>query len=249
MEKTKVAIETTHGSCETHVFRPSGPGPFPGVILYMDGPGIRPGLFAMADRLRTNGYFVLLPDLFYRLGGSDLGQAERLFSDPAFRKDWITKYLPSASIANVRSDTVAFLDYLASHPDVSQNGVGTTGYCMGGGHSLTAAANHPDRIVAAASYHGGGLATDSPDSPHRFVASIRAKVYIAAADEDPLFPDDMRDRLLAALDAGGVDYTFETYAGERHGFAPPDTPVHTANAEARHWKSLLDLFAATLSPR
>jgi len=249
MPKTTVELETRDGRCEAHLFRPEGIGPFPGVILYMDGPGIRPGLFAMGERLAANGYFVLLPDLFYRLGGSNLGQTERLFSDPGFRKDWIAKYLPSASIANVRSDTPYFLDFLATHPDVQQPKVGTTGYCMGGGHSLTAAANHPDRVVAAASYHGGGLASDSPDSPHRFVASIRAKVYIAAADADPLFPDDMRERLLAALDAAKVDYAFETYVGERHGFAPPDTPVHTANADARHWASLLGLFDATLKPR
>lgn len=246
MTKTTVEIEAAAGPCEAHVFRPAGEGPFPAVLFYMDGPGIRPGLFEMGQRLAANGYFVLMPDLFYRLGGSNLGQAQRLFSEPEFRKSWITKYLPSASIANVRADTPSFLAYLAAQEDVLQPKVGVTGYCMGGGHALTSAANHPDRVVAAASYHGGSLATDSPDSPHRFVDAIRAKVYIAAADADPLFPEPMRDELLAALDAAKVDYVFETYAGERHGFAPPDTPVHTANADARHWASLLALLDRTL---
>jgi len=249
MTKSTVTIATKDGHCEAHVFRPDGEGPFPAVLFYMDGPGIRPGLFEMGERLASEGYFVLMPDLFYRLGGSNLGQTQRLFTEPEFRKSWITKYLPSASIANIRSDTPAFLAFLAGREDVLQPKVGVTGYCMGGGHALTAAANHPDRVVAAASYHGGSLATESPDSPHGHVGTIRAEVYIAAADEDPLFPDAMRDRLLAALDAANVDYVFETYAGERHGFAPPDTPVHTENAGTRHWTSLLALFDRTLRPR
>ena len=243
-----IELETRDGRCPTHVFRPDGKGPWPAVIVYMDGPGLRAGLFEMAETLAKHGYFTILPDLFYRLGGSHPELAQRLFTEPDFRREWIAKYLPCATLANVRSDTDAFLDYLAKEPDVRQPKVGTTGYCMGGGHSLTAAAWHPDRIVAAASYHGGSLATDAPDSPHLLAPRIKARVYIAAADQDPLFPDDMKQRLSDALVAAGVDHVLETYEGERHGFAPPDTPVHTKAAGERHWKTLLALFDATLKP-
>lgn len=247
MAKYEIAIETRDGRCPAHVYEPDGEGPWPAVIMYMDGPGLRPALFEMAARLASHGYVVLLPDLFYRLGGSEPDDVPRLFVDPAFRKAWMAKYLPCASLANVRADSEALLAYLATHPRVKQPHVGAVGYCMGGGHAITAAGHHPDRVVAVASYHGGSLATDAPDSPHLLSPSIAARLYIAAADEDPLFPDAMKARLEAALDEAGVSYVLETYAGERHGFAPHDTPVHTKAAGERHWASLLALFAAELS--
>jgi carboxymethylenebutenolidase len=143
------------------------------------------------------------------------------------------------------SDTRSFLEFLAAQPEVEPGGIGTTGYCMGGLMSLSAAGTYADRIVAAASYHGGRLATDAPDSPHRLAPNIKARVYVAGAIEDPSFPDDMKQRLEDALTAGGVTHTIETYPA-KHGWVFRDTPVYDAAAAERHWQTLVALFDATL---
>jgi carboxymethylenebutenolidase len=128
---------------------------------------------------------------------------------------------------------------------VNRGGIGTTGYCMGGLMSLTAAGTYPERIIATASYHGGRLATDAPDSPHRLAPKMRAKVYIAGAIEDQSFPEDMKQRLEEALTQAGVDHLIETYPA-KHGWVFRDTPVYDAAASERHWQTLLALFDETL---
>ena len=127
----------------------------------------------------------------------------------------------------------------------SSKAIGTTGYCMGGLMSLTAAGTYPDRIVAAASYHGGRLATDAPDSPHLLAPRIKARVYVAGAIEDQSFPDDMKARLEAALTDAGIDHKIETYQA-KHGWVFRDTPVYDATAAERHWQTMLALFQAKL---
>jgi carboxymethylenebutenolidase len=143
------------------------------------------------------------------------------------------------------SDTRAFSDYLAAQPDVKPGGIGTTGYCLGGLMSLTAAGTYPDRIVATASYHGGRLATDAPDSPHLLAPKIKSRVYIAGAIEDQSFPDEMKERLEVALTRAGVDYKIETYQA-KHGWVLRDTPAYDAAAAERHWQTLIELLGATL---
>lgn len=143
------------------------------------------------------------------------------------------------------ADTRAFLDYLAAQPDVRAGGIGTVGYCMGGRMALTAAGTYPDAIVAAASYHGGGLASDAPNSPHLLAGRIKARVYIAGAIEDANFTDEMKARLEQALRSAGVDHQIETYPA-KHGWVPRDTPVHDAVCAQRHWQTLLALLDAKL---
>jgi carboxymethylenebutenolidase len=155
------------------------------------------------------------------------------------------KFFARATPAAIMSDTAAFLAYLSIQPDIKPGGIGTTGYCMGGLMSLTAAGMYPDQIVATASYHGGRLATDAPDSPHLLAAKIKSKVYIAAAIEDPGFPDDMKDRLERALTQARVDHKIETYQA-KHGWVLRDTPVYDAVASERHWQTLTALLDATL---
>jgi carboxymethylenebutenolidase len=214
------------------------------MLMFMDGIGIRPALFDMAERLAGAGYVVLLPDLFYRISYTPIAPA-KLFSDPDARKDWSTRVSPAASVPNVMRDTPAFLAYLSANPRVRPSKIGTTGYCMGGRLSLAAAGTFPDRIAAAASYHGSGLATDDPNSPHRLAPMMRAKVYVAGAIEDAGFDDAQKERLDEALTAAGVDHVVETYQA-RHGWVPADTPVHDETATARHWQTLLRLFEETL---
>jgi carboxymethylenebutenolidase len=170
-----------------------------------------------------------------------------LFTDPEKRKVLMEKFVALATPANVMSDTSAFLDYLGAHPEVKRGGIGTTGYCMGGLMSLTAAGTYPERIVATASYHGGRLATDAPDSPHRLAPKIKSRVYIAGAIEDQSFPDDMKEKLEQALTQAGVDHRIETYQA-RHGWVFRDTPVYDAAAAERHWNTLVALFNAKLKP-
>ena len=165
MPHSTVQIITHDGSCPTHVFTPAGDGPWPGVLLFMDGIGIRPALFEMAERLASAGYYVAMPDLFYRIGPTSY-DAKKAFTDPVQRDDLMTRALPSASIANVMRDTNAFLTHLEGEPRVRGSAFGITGYCMGGRLALSAAGRYPERFAAAASYHGSSLATDAPDSPH-----------------------------------------------------------------------------------
>jgi carboxymethylenebutenolidase len=241
----KISIDTRDGSCPVYVYRPDGNGLWPGVLVFMDGLGIRPAILEIGEQLAANGYFVLLPDLYYRSGPYEPMNARTVFADPEQRKVLMEKFMALATPANVMSDTKALLDYLAAHRDVKKGRIGTTGYCMGGLMSLTAAGTYPDRIVAAASYHGGRLATDAPDSPHRLAPKMKARIYVAGAIEDQSFPDDMKARLEQALTDAGVDHTVETYPA-KHGWVVRDTPVYDAAAAERHWKTLLALFGAAL---
>ena len=242
---SKIDIKTRDGSCPSHIYRPAGTGPWPAVIVYMDALAIRPAMLELGERLATHGYFVLLPDLFYRVGPYEPMDPKVIFSNPEKRKVMMEKLFPSASSSNVMSDTRAFLDFLAAQPDVKQGGIGTTGYCMGGRLSLIAAGTYPDSIAAAASYHGGNIANDAPDSPHLLAPNMKARVYVAGAIEDQSFPDDMKARLEKALTDAGVDHKIETYPA-RHGWVFPDFPVYDAAASERHWQSMLALFDSTL---
>jgi len=237
----KVEITTKDGTCPAYEFRPSGDGPWPGVLFFMDGIGIRPALFEIGERLAKHGYFVLLPDLFYRAGPYEPMDAKAIFANPDGRKVLMEKFFPTASPTNVMRDTEVFLAHLAAQPDVKAGPIGTTGYCLGGFMSLTAAGTYPDRIAAAASYHGARLATDAPESPHLLAPKMKARVYVAGAIEDASFPDDMKAKLDDALTKAGVDHTIETYPA-KHGWVPSDTPVHDVACAERHWSTLFALF-------
>lgn len=241
----EIEITTASGTCRSYVYRPAGSGPWPAALVFMDGLGIRPAMLEVGERLSTYGYFVLLPDLFYRSGPYAPMDPQKVFSDPEQRKILMEKFFAHASPANIMSDTRAFLDYLAAQPDVKPGPIGTTGYCMGGLMSLTAAGTYPDRIAATASYHGGRLATDAPDSPHLLAPKMRSRVYVAGAIEDSSFPDEMKARLDDALTKAGVDHTIETFPA-KHGWVFRDTPVYDAAACERHWQTLVALLDAKL---
>jgi carboxymethylenebutenolidase len=213
--------------------------------MFMDGIGIRPEMLEVGEKLATFGYFVLLPDLYYRSGPYEPMDAKTLFSDPEKRKVLMEKFFSKATTANIMSDTAAFLETLAHERDVKPGPVGTTGYCLGGLMSLTAAATYPDRIAAAASYHGGRLVTDAPDSPHRLAGKIKARVYVAGAIEDPSFTDAMKAQLEEALTNAGVDHKVETYPA-KHGWTFRDTAVYDPPSVERHWQTMVPFFDSTL---
>ena len=241
----KIEIRTNDGTCPSYIYRPAGRGPWPAVVVFMDGLGIRPAMLEIGERLAAHGYYVLLPDLFYRSGPYEPMDPHVVFTDPEKRKILMEKFFALATPANIMSDTRAFLDYLAAQHDVKPGGIGTTGYCMGGLMSLTAAGTYPANILATASYHGGRLATDAADSPHLLAPKMKSRVYIAGAIEDQGFPDDMKERLEEALTKAGIDHRIETYQA-KHGWVFRDTPVYDAAAAERHWQTMFALFDETL---
>jgi carboxymethylenebutenolidase len=241
----KVEIKTRDGVCPAYVFRPSGKGPWPATLVFMDGVGIRPAMLELGERLATYGYFVLLPDLFYRAGPYEPMDGSTLFSDPEKRKTLMEKFIGPTTPARVMSDTRAFIDYIAAQRDVKPGPIGTTGYCMGGLMSLTAAGTYPDEIAASASYHGGRLATDAPDSPHLLSPKMKARVYVAGAIEDQSFPDEQKALLEKTLTDAHVDHRIETYSA-KHGWVFPDLPVYDEAAAERHWQSLTSLMKGKL---
>ena len=243
MPRASVTIKTRDGQAPASVFTPStGQGPWPAVLVYMDGRGIRPAMFEIGERIASAGYFVLLPDLFYRAGPYEAPGPTAFTDDPAFRARWFAEYFATASQSNLHSDNEAYFAFLAQQPQVRGPEVGTTGYCLGGSLSLLAAAQFPDRVVAAASFHGGNLATEKPDSPHLSVDRIKARVYVAGAVEDASFDDTQKQRLTSALQAAGVQHKVETYEGARHGWVPTDSAAYVQEAAERHYRALLDLF-------
>lgn len=243
MAQETISLRTEDGVCPTHVFEPGEDGRWPAVLLFMDGLGIRPALFEIAERLAGGGYYVMMPDLYYR-SGFTAREGAKLFSDDVIRADWSARVLPTVSNAKIMSDIPAFLSQLDATRAVRRGIIGVTGYCLGGRLSLASAGHFPERIVAAASYHGGQLATDAPDSPHLLAPAMKAHVYVAGAIEDPGFDDAQKQRLENALTAANVVHVVETY-NARHGWVPSDTPVHDVAATERHWQTLFALLKST----
>jgi carboxymethylenebutenolidase len=248
MSKADITIKTRDGTCPASVFTPaSGKGPWPGIIFFMDGLGIRQSMWDMGQRLADMGYVVLLPDLYYRNGAYPPMVPSDIFSDPK-KREGLMKLVGSLNRDRKVSDAGAFIAYLDTRSDVKGKQYGSTGYCMGGNASITAAGAYPDRFAAIASFHGGNLATvDNPDSPHLYVKGIKGRVYVAGAVQDGSFDDAQKQRLETALTEAKVDHVVETYEGALHGFAVPDMPVYNKAAAERHWDALAKLYGATLT--
>lgn len=238
-------ITTPDGTCPVQLFTPTGTGPWPGVVMYPDAGGVRPAFHQMAAQLADSGYAVLLPDVYYRNPGWAPFDMATVFSDPGERGR-IMALMHTVTPTVMAADATAFFDYLAARPEVRGATFGVCGYCMGGRTALVVAGQVPDRVAAAASFHGGGLATDKPDSPHLAADQLRAAVYVAGAHKDAAFTKKQAALLDDALATAGVAHTVEFYPAE-HGFAVPDNPTYDADADQRHWAALRELFAAKLA--
>ncbi|MET7960469.1 dienelactone hydrolase family protein [Micromonospora zamorensis] len=246
--QTTVDIPTSDGVADASLIRPDGDGPFPAVLLFMDAFGPRPRLVEMAERIAERGYLVLTPHLFYRGGRAPLFDLSRL-GEADQRGALFAKIAPLAQALTpeaISRDTAAYLDFLAARDDVRPGPVAITGYCLGGTNALRAIEAHPDRIAAIASFHGGHLVTDAPDSPHQGVGSITGEVYFGHADADQSATPEQIATLEQALDAAGVRYRSEVYEGAHHGFTMADTPMYDEKATERHWAALFDLLDRTL---
>ncbi|WP_182084787.1 dienelactone hydrolase family protein [Aureimonas sp. ME7] len=242
MPREDIALTTPDGLCRTYAFTPKGRSAGPAVVFFMDAGGIRPAVFAMAQRLADAGYLVLVPDLFYRYGAyGPFDPVEVLQGD--FMAT-LGPLMATTGNAKAAEDTGALLAYLDTRKDVLGK-LGAVGFCMGGGMAIAAAGTHPDRFAAVASFHGGNLATDKPDSSHVYVPHLEAELYIAAATDDASYPPAMAERLERALRGAGVTFRSETYPAA-HGWMKPDFPVYDEAAAEHGWHELLAFFDRTL---
>ncbi|MFF4958252.1 dienelactone hydrolase family protein [Streptomyces sp. NPDC001222] len=245
---TSVDIPTPDGTADAYLAYPDDHSPHPAVLLYMDAFGLRPGLKAMADRLAGNGYTVLVPNLYYRHGRAPVVELPE-FIDTSERPELFQQLMPliqelTPDVADRDAD--AYLRWLADCPQAADGPVGVTGYCMGARLSLRAAGTYPERIAAVAGFHGGRLATDSPDSPHLVAHRITAEAYFGHADHDSSLPPEQIERLEKALTEAGVRHRCEVYPDAPHGFTQADTSHYDAEAAERHWTELLALLDRAL---
>ncbi len=244
MPRTTDIVTTADGSCPVSLHTPDGDGPWPGIVMYPDAGGPRPTFRAMADKLAGYGYAVLVPDVYYREGDWAPFSMATAFEDEAERKR-LFAMIATVTPEIMAADAAAFFDYLAGRPEVRGEWFGTTGYCMGGRTSLVVAGRLPDRVAAAMSFHGGGLAADDPASPHLLADRIRAAVYVGAAKSDRSFTAADGETLDKALTAAGVEHTIEFYDAF-HGFAVPDNAPYDEPAARRHWEAMTSFFGAHL---
>lgn len=245
MPVTSDAVTTPDGICPITVATPDGDGPWPAVVMYPDAGGARDTLREMATQLAGHGYVVLVPDVYYRDPGWAPFDMATVFGDAAERQrlfGMIHKVTPDI----MATDAAAFFDYLAARSDVTGEAFGTTGYCMGGRTSLVVAGRVPERVAAALSFHGGGLAADDPGSPHLLADRIRAAVYVGGARDDASFTAEQARALDDALTAAGVEHTIESYPA-LHGFAVPDNAPYDPDAAARHWAATVDFLGRHLA--
>ncbi len=245
MPITKDTITTADGSCAITVATPEGPGPWPAVVMYPDAGGPRQTFDDMAAKLAALGYVVLVPDMYYRDAGWAPFDMATAFSDETERAR-LFGMMRKITQDIMAADAAAFFDYLTARPDVTGEAFGTTGYCMGGRTSFVIAGKLPDRVAAAMSFHGGGLVTDTDDSPHLAADHISAVVYVGAAENDGSFTAEQGEILDRALTDAGVEHTVEFYPAA-HGFAVPDNAgAYDEAAAQRHWDAMERVFGAAL---
>lgn len=238
-----VTIKTPDGTADAHFVAPAT-GKHPGVLVWPDIVGLRPAFRQMADRLAQSGYAVLTVNQFYRSTRAPFLQAGESFDQPAVRQR-IEPWRKALSPEGVSRDGKAFVTWLDGQAAVDRKrGIGTTGYCMGGPMTLRTAAVAPDRVRAGASFHGGGLATDAPDSPHLLVPQIKARYLFAIAENDDGRAPDDKTKLRAAFDAAKLPAEIEVYPGTLHGWCPPDSRAYNPAQAERAWSRLLATFEA-----
>ena len=245
-----VEVALPDGSAEAWLSRPDTDGQRRGVLFYTDAFGVRPQTQEMADRIAGWGYVVLVPNVFHRRGTVDALAPRVDLRDRDAAKDYL-----AGAFGRVRGltpdlvarDAPAYVDALLSRSD--GDAIGVTGYCMGARLAVRTACLRPEAVVACAGFHGGGLATEDDDSPHRGLARARASFYFGHADADRSMPPDAIDRLDRALDDAGLDHVTEVYAGAAHGYTMADTAPYDAAAAERHDAALADLLRRSLGSR
>jgi carboxymethylenebutenolidase len=254
LAENDVAIKTPDGTCDAAFIRPAS-GAYPGVLIWVDAFGLRPAMREIGRRLAGEGYAVLVPNPYYRASKAPQWEtAENVdFNDPAFRAKLQPLRDTIQAPGAIERDATAYVGFLDAQPQVDKaRRIGSQGYCMGGALVVKTAAALPDRIGAGASFHGGGLVTAQPDSPHLLAPRIRARMYFGVAQNDDQRQPDAKDKLREAFEAARVPAEVEVYPA-KHGWCVPDmpreggTPIYDAAQAERAWGKLLALYKAGLA--
>jgi carboxymethylenebutenolidase len=241
MSGSTVDISTKDGTADAYLAKPDSGEARAGVLFLIDAFGLRPTIEEMAERIAGQGYVVLAPNLFYRQGRAPLFEMPDL-SDPDKRAaffETIKPFIRELTPERIEADGRAYLDFLQEQVP---GRVGVTGYCMGARVGWRIAAANPDRVAALGGFHGGGLATDAPDSPHLSAGQLRAELYFGHADNDQSNTPEQIRALEQALDEAGVTYRSEVYPDAIHGYTMADTAAHNADAAERHFTELFALL-------
>jgi carboxymethylenebutenolidase len=243
MIEQQLSIKTADGDMSTFLCHPER-GPHPVVLFYMDAPGIREELRDMCRRLASVGYYVMLPNLYYRSHVEELGQ----YIGPEFLhvRQRAMQLKDSINIDMVMRDTDALVNYAHQDAAAAKGTMGSVGYCMSGQYAICAAGRYPERFKAAASFYGVTLMTDHSDSAHLAARRATAEIYVAYAETDHYVPLEGVEPLRESLREGGVNAQIEIYPGVEHGFAFPQRPAYNRVAAERHWERLFALFRRNL---
>ncbi len=241
MNEQHVDIQTDDGVMPTFTCWPEGDGPFPAIVFYMDAPAIREELYDMARRMASDGYFVILPDLFYRYGVIRFPERSQWA-----RLVW-TAILKDLSNAMVMEDTQVLLNYMDGHAAVKDGPMACIGYCMSGRIVTTAAATFPDVFAANASLYGVGIVTAQEDSPHFLVKDIKGEMYFGFAETDGTVPAYVIPTLRAELDAHGTNHVLDIHPGTEHGFCFPLRDVYNEAAAEKAHAHFMDMCTRHLT--
>lgn len=242
MIEKDVSIPTRHGTMPCFTVCPEGAGPFPGILFYMDAPGTREELRNMARRIARHGYFVILPDMYYRIG--------LVRFDLPRRNDAMSGVVRAclASLENdlVMEDTAAMLAYLDAQEQVKPGKVGAVGYCMSGRYVTVAAAKFPHRIASAGALYATKMVTDDDGSPHKLMDQIQGEMYFGFAETDAAAPPETIAKVKEALDKAGTRYKLTVYPETRHGYQFAINAVYNTVAAEKSWQDLFDMWDRTL---
>ena len=243
--ESEETISTPDGTCDAYFVRPST-GTHPAVLIWPDILGLRPAFRAMGKRLAESGYSVLVVNPFYRSAKAPVISEGASFRDPETRETVLPMYRQLSADTHF-SDAKAFVSFLDKQDGVdTDKKIGTAGYCMGGPIIMRTAAAVPDRIGAAASFHGGGLATDKEDSPHLLIPKTKAHVLHAVAENDDAKNPEVKNILAKAYEEAGIPAEIEVYKDALHGWCPPDSAVYNEVQAEKAWSRLLALYKRAL---
>ena len=248
MIERQVDIETAEGRIDTFICHPEEGGPFPVVIFYMDAPGIREELRDMARRLATVGYYVLLPNLYYRTCRADNPPFDyaRVRESQVEMDKMFALMRSIGKLRLIEDDTRAMLDFLAKDEQAKEAPYGCVGYCMSGQYVFMAAGAFSEQFAAAASIYGVGCVTERDDSPHLRAKDVQGELYFAFAENDSYVPPEVIEQLGETLASHGTKHRIEIYPGTEHGFAFPQRHCYNRQAAERHWERLFSLFGRCL---